>query len=333
MKGKGLNVREEESSYQFEQRVLVEAIKLIGQRNEPTPYQILFNGLLAEISSAGFNIGGFDTNIERVLSAHVGSIFELKDNNNTQAGDYWWFKTPSDHIEDPDKQLSDRVEDTVVSLLRRNVSISFDEALGEVFIKYPNGLTPDRKSVQQILEKFADKSGGKWVYKGGSFEEDFTAHTEMLYLLSGIGRKMSYKIYIGKRERSDKYKDEKLSAYADLTNLSNLNLPRVKRQRVEMIDMLWVKDNEVKAAIEVENSTSFTSGIQRASNLEEGIKKIMVLPNKRESEFLSIQDPLFVEGFNKYNWGYLFYSDITRLKSLRNIDESDIDSFLRRFET
>jgi len=315
---------------EFEHYVVEKTIGLIAQRNEPTPYQILFNGLLAEISSAGFNIEDFDKNIEQILSAHIGTIFELKD-NNSKAGKYWWFKNPTEYIKYPDKKLIDRVEETVIALLRRKVSVTLDEVLGEIFIKYPNGLTPDIKSIDQILKKFANKSGGKWVYKGGETEKDFTDHTEMLYFLSEIGRKMGYEIYIGKREQPENYNGKRLSEYADITKLDKLNLDQDKKDRVEMIDMVWINNDGVEYALEIENSTNFTSGIQRASNLDNSIKKIMVLPNKRKTEFLNIKDPLFTESFKKYNWGYLFYDDIVRLKSLRNIGKENINIFLNHF--
>jgi DNA modification methylase len=315
---------------EFEHYVIEKTISLIAQRNEPTPYQILFNGLLAEISSAGFNIEDFDNNIEQILSAHVGSIFELKE-NNSKAGKYWWFKNPADYIKYPDKKLTDRVEETVASLLRRKVSVTLDEVLGEIFVKYPNGLTPDIKSVDQILKKFANKSGGKWVYKGGETEKDFTDHTEMLYFLLEIGKKMGFEVYIGKREQPENYNGKKLLEYADITKLDKLNFDQDKKARIEMIDMVWIKNDKVEFAIEVENSTNFTSGIQRASNLDIEISKLMVLPNKRKAEFLGIKDPLFVESFKKYNWGYLFYDDIIKLKSLRNIDAKNIKTFLNHF--
>lgn len=315
---------------EFKHYVIEKTISLIAQRNEPTPYQILFNGLLAEISSAGFNIEDFDNNIEQILSAHIGSIFELKDNGG-KAGKYWWFKNPDDYIKYPDKKLTDRVEETIAALLRRKVSVTLDEVLGEIFVKYPNGLTPDIKSIDQILKKFANKSGGKWVYKGGETEKDFTDHTEMLYFLSEIGKKMGYEVYIGKREQPENYNGKKLLEYADIAKLDKLNFDQDKKARIEMIDMVWIKNDKVEFAIEVENSTNFTSGIQRASNLDSEISKIMVLPNKRKEEFLSIKDPLFIESFKKYNWGYLFYDDIIKLKSLRNIDIENIKTFLNKF--
>jgi len=312
---------------EFEHYVLHKAINIIAQRNEPTPYQILFNGLLAEISSAGFNIEDFDKNIEQTLSIHIGTIFELKD-NNSRAGKYWWFKNPNEYIKYPDKKLTERVEETVSSLLRRKVSVTLDEVLGEIFIKYPNGLTPDIKSIDQILKKYANKSGGKWLYKGGETEKDFTNHTEMLYFLLEVGKKMGYEIYIGKREQPENYNGKRLSEYADLTKLDKLNFDKDKKARVEMIDMVWIKNDKIEYAIEVENSTNFTSGIQRASNLDISLDKIMVMPNKRKSEFLGIKDPMFLESFKKYNWSYIFYDDIIKLRSLRNINMTDINRFL-----
>lgn len=312
---------------EFEHYVIEKTISLIAQRNEPTPYQILFNGLLAEISSAGFNIEDFDKNIEQILSAHIGTIFELKD-NNSKAGKYWWFKNPTEYIKYPDKKLTDRVEETVASLLRRKVSVTLDEVLGEIFVKYPNGLTPDIKSIDQILKKFANKSGGKWVYKGGDTEKDFTDHTEILYFLSDIGKKMGYDVYIGKREQPENYNGKKLSEYANIAKLDRFGFNQDVKARVEMIDMVWINKNGIEYAIEVENSTNFTSGIQRASNLESSIKKIMAIPNKRQAEFLNTKDPLFIDAFKKYNWSYFFYDDIIKLKSLRNISEENLKTFL-----
>ena len=216
-----------------------------------------------------------------MLSTHIGTIFEIKENED-RGGEYWWFKNPSEHIKYPNKKLTDRAEETITSLLRRKVSVTLDEVLADIFTKYPNGLTPDIKSVDQILKKFANKSGGKWVYKRGNTEKDFTDHTEMLFFLSEIGKKMGYEIYIGKREQPESYCSERLSKYADVVKLDKLDFVLDKRVRIEMMDMLWINDDKVEFAIEVENSTKFTSGIQRASNLGFGIDKIMVLPNKRK---------------------------------------------------
>ena len=116
---------------------------------------------------------------------------------------------------------------------------------------------------------------------------------------------------------------------ADLTRLPDMANGIIPAGTpIKMDDTLRTVD--IHYAFEVENSTNFTSGIQRASNLDCQINKIMVLPDYREKEFLAIKDPLFIDNFKKYNWSYIFYNDIMKLKSLRTILISNIKSFLNK---
>lgn len=320
---------QEKSENELNHFIITKAIEIISLRNEPTPYQILFNGLLAEISKAGFNIENFDSTLESILSKEIGNVFIITKNNQTKAGNYWWLSNPDDYIKYRDKNLSERLEETITMLLRRKVSVILDEVLAEIFVKYPNGLTPDIKSVTNILSKYAYKSGGKWVYKGDVFEKEFTKHTEILYLLNIIGKKLGFKTFIGRREQPEMYKGEKLKKYADYGDLSQLNFSDSEQiKRLEMIDMLWIKNGVIIYAIEVENSTNFTSGIQRGSNLPNEVKKIMIIPDNRKTEFSRIRDPLFMESFKKYNWKFMYYTDVKNLEKQRILSESSLILYL-----
>ena len=307
---------------QYKNFVVNKAIEIISSRNEKTPYQFLFNGLLPEISQAGFDLEKFDNNIEKILSEHVGSIFKLTNNDDTKSGNYWWFEDPKKYIIYPDKKLEDRVEDTILYLLRKKTSVTFDEILAEIFITYPNGLTPDTKSgtIPKFLKKYASKSGGKFIYKALDFEKECTEHTRQIHELIKIGKKLNFKTYVGKREQSEKYKNKKLSEYCDFKNLKNLvEFNKEKLNRLAQIDLLWIKDDKVHYSFEVENSTKFISGIQRGSNLDKSTPKIMVMPDNRRNEFLNNKDPLFIEQFKNYNWSYIFYSDIIEVVDSKNL--------------
>ena len=207
-----------------------------------------------------------------------------------------------------------------------------DEVLAKIFIKYPNGLTPEIKSINVLLNKYATKSGGKWLYKSEAIEADFTKHTEILLDLLNIGKKLGFDVFVGKREQPEPINGTTLSAFATILKLNHLNFDNDKTKRIEMIDMIWIKDNKIVCAIEVENSTNFTSGIQRASNLSKEIKKIMVVPDYREREILNITDLLFTENFKSYNWKYINYTDVKRLASFKNNDISNIDKFLKNLK-
>lgn len=150
---------------EFENYIVTQAINIIKARNEPTPYQILFNGLLAEISKAGFEIDDFDSTIKRVLSKHLDDIFEITDNTKNKAGNFWWIKEYKAST-DPIEPLSQRLEKTIYDLFSKNRTLSLDEVIGEVFLKYQNGLTPDIKTIDYYVKKYALRAGEKWKAKG-----------------------------------------------------------------------------------------------------------------------------------------------------------------------
>lgn len=147
----------------FEEYVIERAKSIILARNEPTPYQILFNGLLSDISKAGFDLDGFDYSLQHILKKYINVVF-LITKTDKQYGDLWWIigETQKANI----LPLSERVEKTVRNLLRTYGSRSFDEILAEVFINFPNGLTPDIKKIDYYINKYAYKEKDKWVYNG-----------------------------------------------------------------------------------------------------------------------------------------------------------------------
>ncbi|MBJ59014.1 MAG: hypothetical protein CMP64_00255 [Flavobacteriales bacterium] len=312
---------------QFEHFVVNKAIEIIASRNEPTPFLFLFNGLLTEISSAGFDLEDFDKNIQQILKKKIGNIFTLTNNHVNNAGQFWWFLKPEKHIKYRDKKLADRVEETIISILRRKNTITLDDALAEIFQKYPNGLTPDVKSITSVLKKYATKSSGRWLYNYIEVEREFTKHTEIIYKLIKFGQKLNFRTYVGKREQPEPIKNKKLSDFCDIKSLDKFIKHPSIRKRVEMIDLIWLKDNEIKFAIEVENSTNFMSGIQRASNLSTEIPKLMIIPDHRKKELERISDPLFITSFKNYNWKYITYSDIERIIKTPSMEKIKLFSF------
>lgn len=245
-------------------------------------------------------------------------IFVVTKNQDNNAGDYWWFVNPSEHIKYPNRPLNDRLEETVLSILRRKIAVKFDDVLGELFQTYPNGLLPHQKSVKSVLEKYAYQSAGKWKLKDEVLQS-INQHNEIIRKLSVIGKAVTDNlVYVGKREQPELTVEMKrLSDYADLTSLNYLekayNPERISR--LEMIDLLWLSKSQplISCVFEVENTTGFTSAIQRGSNAEATIPKIMIIPNDREVELKKIQDPLFLSAFVTNGWHYITYDDVERL--------------------
>ena len=308
--------------------VVKEAISIIAMRNEPTPYQILFNGLLSQISMSGFRMDNFDGDIQSILRDQIGKEFVISGSDRKHGGALWWLANPNKYIKHPDLTLSDRVRGSVLRILRGKAAVSLDEALAEIYINYPNGMTPDIRSVQSYLAEYATKSQGQWIYKGDK-QTGISEHTDILRMLAGIGRKMNYQISIGKREMPEQCGDKRLSDYADSINWDMMLIKKAAIKRIAQIDMLWVDVNLVAYAIEVENTTSFVHGIHRASNLGTKIPKIMVIPDNRLNELKrSLTDNLTFENFNGQNWRYITYSSVRTIFGKRHVTQKLWEQFL-----
>lgn len=258
--------------------------------------------------------------VAKILNDYVGpgKIFTVRKNNDSKAGDYWWFVDPREHIKYPNRPLKDRVEEEVLSILRRKIAVKFDDVLGKLFQTYSNGLLPHQKDVGAVLEKYAYQSAGKWKIKEDVIQS-INRHTLIIKKLAVIGRSVDDTIvFIGKREQPEVYDDgKKLGDHADITSLDILgNTYNPERLgRVEMIDVVWLfrSQGSIRCVFEVENTTNFTSAIQRASNIDKAIPKIMVIPDEREMELRQIRDPLFLASFLENTWSYMTYDDVGRL--------------------
>ena len=148
---------------EFERFVIDRAIHIIKSRNEPTPYQILFNGLLSEISKAGFDLENFDDNLHTFLEKHTDDLFEITETGKI-IGNLWWIKgyQASSSKTPP---LSQRVDKTIKDLLDTHAALTTEDVLAEIFARYPNGLTPDIRNIEIYISKYAKKVGNKWVRK------------------------------------------------------------------------------------------------------------------------------------------------------------------------
>lgn len=315
---------------ELEHFVLQKTIEIIAIRNEKTPFTFIVNGLLPEMLQAGHLRPEEPTKeLQVILNKYVGKegIFHVTPNEVIGAGDYWWFHEPTKYINYPDISLSDRVEEAVLSYMRRKVSVKYDDIVAEIFKLYPNGLTPDPKGIRKTLEKYAVPVSGKWKLQEDILRET-AKHTEMIYHLVKIGKKSGYSVFVGRREQPEICSTGKrLRDVADITDMMNVYGKEMEKERVDrinMIDSIWLEQDAIKCIFEVENSTNFIMSLQRASNIGNTIPKFMIIPDEREKELLSIADPIFLKLFKEYSWKYLTYTAILRMAASKKVEFSSI---------
>lgn len=294
-------------------------------RKEPTARVHLrdsvYNKIIKYKISINFQSDNEKLNIDNKIDHIINKSTELKavetgdkppKNQPKNVTDLIWFTNTEKYIDISDNDLSDKINSIVSKFIKEKIKVSFNDVLGEVFSHFSDStsLTPNVYPIRNAIEKYAIESGGNWIYNEKHYIEETKEHSKIIFDLVSLGRDLGYKTFIGKNEQSDIYENKKLMEFSDYLDLSFLHYSKEALARIEQIDVLWLKNNKIEIALEVENSTGFMSAIRRCSNLELDIKKIMVLPDKREKKLLKIPDPLFIESFKKYQWTYGLYSDV-----------------------
>lgn len=324
---------------ELERYIIDTAITIIGRRNEPTPYSFLFQSLWPELLQAGF-VQPQDSRDEvtRVLNANAGPgrIFRRQTNPDPRVGDLWWFNNPAEHVSHPDRPLQSRVADSVLAYMRRHTAAKLDDVIADLFREYPNGLTPDPRTIGSVLERCAYRAQGKWRIRP-EIVVAATQHSDIIATILDIGSQLGMSRFVGRREQPEfTSQNVRLGDAADLISLrgADLGLPSASIERLEMVDAVFLTPGtqQLVCLWEVENSTDFWSAIQRGSNAPKEIPKLMVIPDQRERELVRIVDPLFRQSFSGQGWRFMTYTDLARAARFAGTSLSDITSTAKSLE-
>lgn len=298
----------------FETIVVDTTVELLAERAEETPYTQIINFIDPVLAKHGYFSrleSGLD--VRKVLEKHLGNEFVLvKAKIGGAEGDLWWLKEPSKYIK-YDIPLSERVEETVYRELLSKGKATFTEVWDAVSTKFPNSLTSDSSSIKAALEQYARPVKPNFWMLQPEYHARKSQHNEILALLAEVGKSLGYRIWIGKKEQTE-YADG-LAGHKKLSELVTSDITKVINAQnldtVRQIDLLWVKNEKIVSAFEIEFSTSMTSGLMRGSNIVASVPKFLVMPEEREEQFnKKIRSPLFSERFKDDNWKILYFDSI-----------------------
>ena len=303
----------------YELEVVDAAQVIIGERGEPTIYQYILNGIMAELQG-GRRVPRGAKNIDEVLKEHVGKEFELvpiKDEKGKTIGQKWWLKGADiSHFSEP--TLSDRVEKSVIRVLESNVKVSFDDILQSIFKEYPNALTPETERIKDVLKEYAVMSEGKWQLKPElKLNLTESAHNKMIYLLAVLGEKAGFDVWIGKNEQPDAYNKIRFDSLVSIKRPTWRFVSTMSWNRVDQIDVIWHEQGRIAFEFEVENTTAITDAIARGSNIPHNhLKRVIVIPKEREKLlYRKMKDPMINENIVKSEWKFIFYQDLEKFSS------------------
>ena len=143
--------------------ILDTIVKSIIERGEPTPYQVIFDKTIVASSKLGLELKYFEERVKYILNSYMGKIFGLVKDPITDEMNWYVLDSTSYNIDE--ENLASRLEQSILDFLKQERIVTFDQVLGHVFLKFPNGLTPSMKKIEFYLEKHARRIQGKWEYK------------------------------------------------------------------------------------------------------------------------------------------------------------------------
>ena len=108
--------------------------------------------------------------------------------------------------------------------------------------------------------------GGEEEHRSQKGERDTSDHTRIQWLLAKIGYQVGCDVWIAANDQSKSWNGERLG------DLSLKTLPTfmdaATRRIIHLIDVLWLRGDDVIAAYEIEHTTSISSGLLRLYDLD-----------------------------------------------------------------
>jgi len=126
-----------------------------------------------------------------------------------------------------------------------------------------------------------------------------TAHTEIQWRLLKFGNDMGLDVWVAKNDKGRKYNGQPFTSLPRLKSALPLQFDEATNRTIEFIDVLWMKNNSIQAAFEIESTTSIFSGLLRLADLitmqpNLNIPLFVVAPSERRSKvFSEVNRPTF----------------------------------------
>jgi len=129
--------------------------------------------------------------------------------------------------------------------------------------------------------------------------EATTSHTEIQGLLLQIGSAMGLDVWVARNDPNRIWRGKTFSEQFKLRSELPHNFDSATSKIIEMIDVLWLEGNAIRAAFEIESTTSIYSGLLRMSDLVAmqpnlQIPLFIVAPEERRSKVINeVNRPTF----------------------------------------
>ena len=130
-------------------------------------------------------------------------------------------------------------------------------------------------------------------------DEEETTHHEIQYILLKLGSDLGLDVWVARNDRNKNFEGNYFKDIPRLREEIPKKFNEATNKTIELIDVLWLKEDSIVAAFEVEHTTTIYSGLLRMSDLNVmqpnlKIDLYIVAPEKRREKVIEeINRPTF----------------------------------------
>lgn len=171
-------------------------------------------------------------------------------------------------------------------------------------------------------------------------QEEINEHTRIQWMLIRFGKAAGHNVWVPANDRGKSFSNESFTSLT-LSDLPNFGFDPVARRIISNIDVLWIEENVIHQAFEIESTTSVYSGLLRMSDLvmsqpNVNIDLSIVAPmRRREIVRRNIMRPTFSRlrpkcsyiSFDEVTTKYNMVKEIIKKPTARVVDLLDGESF------
>jgi hypothetical protein len=144
----------------------------------------------------------------------------------------------------------------------------------------------DKKKLERVppVFEFKEKQVTIPVDESDKDQKNGPSHEEIQWHLLKLGDAMNMGLWVARNDKSRTYGGERLGDVKGNLDAIPANFDQATNKTIELIDVLWVKGNNIVAAFEVEHTSAIYSGLLRMSDL------ISMQPNLNISLYIVAPD-------------------------------------------
>lgn len=171
------------------------------------------------------------------------------------------------------------------------------------------------------------------LYEREPVDVTSTTHEEIQWLLLYIGQEMGLDLWVARNDRNKSFDGNNFQNLSRLRSSLPVQFDQATNRTIELIDVLWLHENSIIAAFEIEHTTAVYSGLLRMADLitmqpNINIPLFIVAPDERSEKVQSeINRPVFSKALKQPLPKICRYIPYSLLKE--KVEQAHAGGFLR----